>query len=459
MTDPDSDHPSIAHDLPAGVVEWAADVGNGRVTRLERHVARREAWVVDVTRPDGTVLEGFLRIDREPDPGNPWSLQKETGIVQALAGTPVPVPAVYGWNDHLSCVLFERVPGDADLPAADERRQRAVMEHFIDVMAALHTLDPDDLDLPPMHRPAAPLECALAEVDLILDHWTGFLRSYTEPLLTYAVDWLRRSAPPEVQRLALVQGDTGPVNFLFDGDRVSAVIDWEWGHLGDPLEDLGNICVREFWNPSGGLDGLFERYQAASGITVDLDTVRYYRVQQNVRGMVPIHAATARASAREPIAWYLAYRFVGDRATCEAIAEAMGIALDTPDHPADAGTDDILTAAAQAVLEHDVAPAIADPFARSRLADAGVLLACADRVRRYGQQVEAAEQDELERLLGRALTSVDDGLRLLDDAIRGHAYDDATLLRYLARRCYRLEWLYEPATTGLCPNRQWAPLR
>ena len=40
--------------------------------------------------------------------------------------------------------------------------------------------------------------------------------------------------------------------------RMTGVLDWEWAHLGDPLEDIGNICVREFWNPSGGLDGLFE---------------------------------------------------------------------------------------------------------------------------------------------------------------------------------------------------------
>ena len=67
--------------------------------------------------------------------------------------------------------------------------------------------------------------------------------------------------PKTIARVSLVQGDTGPVNFMFDGDRVSAVIDFEWGHYGDPMEDLGNICVREFWNPSGGLTGLFKLYE------------------------------------------------------------------------------------------------------------------------------------------------------------------------------------------------------
>jgi hypothetical protein len=62
----------FTHDLPDGVTDWVASVAGGDVTRLERHVARREAWVVDVRCTDGTVLEGFLRIDRDPQPGNPW---------------------------------------------------------------------------------------------------------------------------------------------------------------------------------------------------------------------------------------------------------------------------------------------------------------------------------------------------------------------------------------------------
>ena len=50
----------LEHDLPEGMFEWIAETGGGEVTRLKRHVARREAWIVDVTRPDGSVLEGFL---------------------------------------------------------------------------------------------------------------------------------------------------------------------------------------------------------------------------------------------------------------------------------------------------------------------------------------------------------------------------------------------------------------
>ena len=118
----------------------------------------------------------------------------------------------------------------------------------------------------------------------------SFLDGYVDPLTTYGLDWLRRFAPKEVARVSLVQGDTGPVNFMFQGDRVSAVIDWELGHWGDPMEDLGNIVVREMFNPCGGLEGLFRLYEQESGIPYSRFAAQYYAVHQNVRGMIPIHA-------------------------------------------------------------------------------------------------------------------------------------------------------------------------
>ena len=52
------------NDLPDGLLDWVGEIGGGKVTHLHRHVARREAWVVDVERPDQSIFEGFLRIER-----------------------------------------------------------------------------------------------------------------------------------------------------------------------------------------------------------------------------------------------------------------------------------------------------------------------------------------------------------------------------------------------------------
>lgn len=450
----------LPHDLPAGTYEWIEEVGGGTITRLTRHVARREAWIVDVTRKDGSVLEGFLRLQREDGGVDPRRLERETRIIQALGRTNVPVPAVHGWNPALRATLFARDPGRSDVDKlTDPRQQRAIMEDFMRVVARMHALDLDTLGIDDVmtRRPSNAREAALDEVDVIVGQWKGFLADYRDPLLSYGLDWLRRFAPEKVARISLIQGDTGPVNFMFQGDRVSSVIDWELGHWGDPMEDLGNIVVREFWNPSGGLTGLFDLYARESGIPYSRFAAQYYAVHQNVRGMIPIHAVCKHAHPRESLAWYLCYRYAGDRSTCEMLAQAMEIPVERPALPEAVGEKDVLAEAALYAQANDVAPAVGDPFARSRARDVATLVACMDRKRRYGAAIDAIEVDEIGALLGRRPADAEEGVRLLDDAIRARKLPDEKLVPYLTRRSYREEWLYAPSVE-LYPARNWALL-
>ena len=70
----------------------------------------------------------------------------------------------------------------------------------------------------------------------------------------------------------LVQGDTGPGNFMYDGDRVTAIVDWELAHLGDPMDDIAWLSWRatqQGWPDFPDAD--LREYEAASGIEVDPD--------------------------------------------------------------------------------------------------------------------------------------------------------------------------------------------
>lgn len=447
------------HDLPEGLLDWVASLGPGTVSRLERHVARREAWVVDVRREDGTVLEGFLRIDRHPNASSHVSLRREARICEALMTQPIPAPSLLSWNEEHHAALFSRDAGSANLPGVEDKlRQRAIMEDFIDVVARLHQLDTDTLKLEDSlgPLPTTPAECALGDLDLQLAQFKEFLAGYTDPLITYGVDWLRRFVPETVARVSLVQGDTGPVNFMFQSDKVSAVVDWEWGHWGDPMEDLGNICVREFWNPSGGLTGLFKRYEQQSGIPYTRFAAQYYRIQQNVRGMIPIHAACHHSGMAESLAWYLCYRYLGDRATCEALADAMNVEVSRPTLPDELPPSPLATAAKKN-LTKDILPRLDDEFAKTRARDVNILIDCMDRQARYSQQLAAIECEEISALLGQSCSDYTQALTTLDDAIKARALEDAPLIQYLARRAYRDEWLYAPVV-ALYPDRAWSAL-
>jgi aminoglycoside phosphotransferase len=66
----------------------------------------------------------------------------------------------------------------------------------------------------------------------------------------------------------LVHGDYGPNNVLLDpaADAITAVLDWEWAHLGRPVEDLAwcEWIVRTHHpEHASALDGLFDAYGSA----------------------------------------------------------------------------------------------------------------------------------------------------------------------------------------------------
>jgi hypothetical protein len=70
-----------------------------------------------------------------------------------------------------------------------------------------------------------------------LDRWEGELRRVAlEPVpeLELVLRWLRERVRPSA-RTVLVHGDFKPGNALLVGERISAMLDWETAHLGDPL--------------------------------------------------------------------------------------------------------------------------------------------------------------------------------------------------------------------------------
>ena len=174
--------------------------------------------------------------------------------------------------------------------------------------------------------------------------------------------------------------------------------------------------------------------------------------------MIPIHAVTVHAHPRESVAWFLCYRYVGDRATCESIAEAAGHHRRTAgDADRRRATSDILADAAVYTVEHDVAPHLTDLFAQSRANDVMVLVsawtasgASAPRSTRSSATSSARCSARARPLRPRASPR----------STRPSATARSTTPRsitYLTRRAYRDEWLYAPAV-ALYPERLWAKL-
>jgi aminoglycoside phosphotransferase (APT) family kinase protein len=103
-----------------------------------------------------------------------------------------------------------------------------------------------------------------------------------------ALRWLKRNKPA-APAISVVHGDYRTGNFLFDDERITAVLDWEMVHLGDPMEDVGWLCGRS-WRQgtplAGGLverERFYEMYQAAGGFPVDRSSVLFWEVLGNLK--------------------------------------------------------------------------------------------------------------------------------------------------------------------------------
>jgi len=441
-----------------GLRRWIEEVAAGRIAHCARQPTVREAWAIDVARPDGTTEALFLRCDRGEAFGinAQYSLEREARVLGALGDTAVPVPRIFGFSRTHKAILMERVPGRNDFhKIADPDERERIATHFMECLAELHALSPEKLDLGELRAPQTPQEHASLELDASEKLLAG-LTTRREPLLSFALGWLRRNLPERVARTSLLQGDTGPGNFLFHKGRVSAVLDWEFAHFGDPLEDLGWICVRDVATPFGDLGARFRLYEKLSGVPVDLARVRYYRVAAMVRTVGALVLANQALDASADVTTLLAWEVLYARMTCASLGEAMGI--ETPD----GGLPELLPETPRSPL---FALAVAqvrdlplarpeDPYLVHRRGGMVGLLEHLLLAERLGPACDAQELDEQGAILGRRPASLEAGLAALDSLARASgASREPELLAYFTRRAARAQALFAPAMGELAGGR------
>jgi aminoglycoside phosphotransferase (APT) family kinase protein len=150
-----------------------------------------------------------------------------------------------------------------------------------EVAAVIHALP--RVKLPELRTSTAPQEIAELERE-----YRGF--DWPRPVFELALCWLRGHDPGPPQQVTLVHGDFRHGNLIIGPDGLRAVLDWELAHLGDPMEDLGWVCVNswrfgEIDKPVGGFgsrEELFAGYRA-EGRRVDPSRVEFWEVMGTLR--------------------------------------------------------------------------------------------------------------------------------------------------------------------------------
>jgi aminoglycoside phosphotransferase (APT) family kinase protein len=241
---------------------------------------------------------------------------REHRVISAIWGSDVPVPETLGLcqdtgvNDAPFYIMnfvegTVLVDANSATKLLDAEARKALGEHVVTVLAALHGLDPDAIGLGDLGR----REAYLARQ---LKRWNGqWEKTKTRelPAMDEVFKLLTANIPEQVGD-GVVHGDFRLGNMLVDANgRIQAVLDWELCTLGDPLADIGYL-LNNWADPdeeeqtggaalsptsAGGFLSraeLVARYEELSGR--ELHSVDYYRGFQYWRLAAIVEGVLAR---------------------------------------------------------------------------------------------------------------------------------------------------------------------
>lgn len=230
-----------------------------------------EVTALEVLRPDGHVVKLIVRRHGAVDLArNPNMAADEFRLLRLVRAHGVSAPDAHYVDDRCDLfptpvIVIDYVEGDTvfdpvdPVAFAEQAAAELVKIHQIDSSADLAFLQPATMEVeadPPltddgMHE--TQIRTALAAFQLA-----------------------RRNRP------TLLHGDYWPGNWLWRGDRLAAIIDWEDAAVGDPLSDLGNCRFELAWLVGDEVCDLFTASYALRR-SVDLSDLAYWDLRAALR--------------------------------------------------------------------------------------------------------------------------------------------------------------------------------
>ncbi|TNM36718.1 phosphotransferase family protein [Nocardioides albidus] len=222
---------------------WLSQQGLGSGAPLEATVIAGGKSNLTYVLSDGT----DEWIVRRPPLGHVLATAHDMGreyrVLTALRDTAVPVPRTYAFCADVEVVgapfyVMERCAGTpyrnaSELESLGVETTRVISTRLVDTLADLHGVDPEAVGLGDFGR-------AQGYLARQVSRWKKQLDASHSRDLPAADELYARLAGdiPEESGAAIVHGDYRLDNVLFEGERMTAVLDWEMATLGDPLADL-----------------------------------------------------------------------------------------------------------------------------------------------------------------------------------------------------------------------------
>lgn len=453
------------HLLPERLVSWIEETMAGAITRV---IPRAGGGAVRsgaeiFLNINGDELHAFLAYDGGSRlfTGVRDKYLREASLLRAIEDTDIRAPRLLASDPDQRAHLFEFVTGeDRFIKIQDPDQALAIATEFVGELVKLHQLDASQValegfgELKPTHQY---IEARLDEMEA--EHVEA---GPPDPFITAGLQWLGRNIPQYEGPTVIVHGDAGPGNFLFDDTGINTVLDWELAHYGDPLEDFAWMSIRSIIQAWVPFPPLLKAYEEQSGIKVDLNRIRFYRIYTLIGMMIGSHRRYFQQpeslADQRGLGNGLMFTMVHRRAYVHGLADAMGIDL----------ADVVLPEGQPSGMEPYIASLLGQlrDTISARTDDQVIIETAKDMARvlkyldRRAQLAESFDKDELDDL-GQVMNSQPESLPIarsqLVDLIEKDALSNEVLIGILWRRVSRETAMMQTAM-GALSERLFPPL-
>jgi aminoglycoside phosphotransferase (APT) family kinase protein len=417
----------------------------GRVTQLARQGRWRPVWFADV-ESGSERLALCVRGDRVDMP-LVFPIDHEMRLQALLHARGIPVAKVYGLIDEPLAYVMDRVPGCSDFAGAREAERGAVVDDYLQVLARIHALDPKPFAEAGIQRGASPAESGrfgMSRYEAIF----RATKNAPEPFTEFCLGWLSRNPPDSRGRESVIVWDSG--QFHHASRKVTAVLDLEIGHIGDPMMDLAAWRMRDTVIGFGDFKQLYARYEQLSGRPVDLPALMRHHFAFTLTNQLVFGAALRKPPRASDLMTNLQWCCETNLFATEALAEILQVELPTVETPP-ARASRGAVALGHLVANLASLPS-ADELTQYKLRTLFRLARHAGRLDEIGDETARADLDDLHALLGRKPSSWSEGeaelerFVLRDAAIGDH---DEALVKLFRRRNLRAQMLLGPAGSAM----------
>jgi aminoglycoside phosphotransferase (APT) family kinase protein len=203
----------------------------------------------------------------------------EWELLDQLRRHHVPVPRVLlgerasGTSPGL--IITERLAGTPQTHTTLGPNGRGILLELARIAARVHQVKLAHGLAPLTARGQNARQRTLEAIDRFYSRWAQ-MRCEDSAVIEAGYHWLRSNVNCVRDHVGLVHGDFNLRNVLIDGDRVSAVLDWELSHAGDGAEDLAHL--RPDLEHTVDWEEFLAEYNAHSEYPVSNRSVDYFLV-------------------------------------------------------------------------------------------------------------------------------------------------------------------------------------